>query len=131
MNPSTLALNDLGVGCKSSDCVKCVCELVSKGRLSRFRFGGFGYGSDIRDDDLMELWKTVIGCCHIREVDLYDDEEHVARQCMLLKQIITGLSQTQRDALDWRRVAIVDRFDHRDITDIECLKELVPSLNRK
>ena len=131
LNPSTLLLNDLGVVCYSRDSVKCVSEFVSKCKtLSRFRFGVDDVVGEIRDEDLMEMWKTIIGCKHIREVVLYHGVD-VERQCRIIEQILRGLSQTQRDGLDWRRVGRVNEWDSTDITDMDVFNELVPSLNRK
>ena len=132
LNPSTLPLNDLGVVCRRRDSVQCVSEFVSKSEtLSTFRFGvdDLRY---IRDEDVMEMWKTIIGCKHIKEVYFYHVVgRDVEIQCRKLKQTLAGVSQTQRGALDWRRVRRVYWRDRTDITDIDEFNYLVPSLRRK
>ena len=128
LNPSTLPLHKLGVVCWRDETVQTVQRFVRKWKLRRIRVGVYDV-SVISDEDLIDMWKTIIGCKHIQEVELYDDDKDVVRQCKLLKELLRGLPQSQRDALDWRRVGRFNHYDRTDITNIDVFNNLVPSLN--
>ena len=123
-------LNDLSIICRTSECVQCVSEFVGKcGRLSSFRFGLVT--GIVTDADLVEMWTAIIRCKHMREVYVHGGGTmNTKRQCDILKETLTTLSQAQRDELSWRRVAMVKWDDHADITDLDEFNNLIPALNR-